>query len=159
SRNVMPGGAALQRVLRAVVFAFEGPGGPRKIIQMRADQGADCARRLGFSRETSSAILHLDERWDGRGFPAGLRGEEISLGGRIASLAQTIEIFFASGGPESARNVVGERRGTWFDPSLVDVFLTFARDSDFWNRFAAADPRTELSRCEFEDREARADEP
>jgi HD-GYP domain-containing protein (c-di-GMP phosphodiesterase class II) len=88
----------------------------------------------------------LDERWDGRGYSEGLKGDEISLLGRIAGLAQAIEISFASGGPAAAAHLASERRGTWFDPSLVDAFLACSGDGTFWSRVASADPRAELNR-------------
>jgi HD-GYP domain-containing protein (c-di-GMP phosphodiesterase class II) len=146
--NVMPDGAPLQRVLRAVVIALEGAGGPRKFIRMRSEQGVDFARRLGFSEATATPIGQVDERWDGRGQPEGLKGEEISLFGRIAGLAQAIEMAFTDGGTAAAIQVARERRGTWFDPSLVDAFLAMSGDSDFWDRVGSSDLRTEFGRFE-----------
>lgn len=157
-RNVMPAGAPLQRVLHAVVFALEGAGGPRKIIATRSASGAELARRLGFSEATATAIRHLNERWDGRGYSEGLQGDEISLLGRIAGLAEAMEISFAIGGPAAAANFARERRGTWFDPSLVDAFLAFSREGSFWSRVACADPRAELARLVADADSAVADE-
>ena len=71
-------------------------------MQARCDRGAEIARLLGFEAPTAEAIRALDEHWDGRGQPRGLRGEEIPLLGRILCLAQTTEIFHADGGLEAA---------------------------------------------------------
>jgi HD-GYP domain-containing protein (c-di-GMP phosphodiesterase class II) len=146
-RTVMPEGAPLQRVLHAAVFALEGSGGPKKISQMRCEAGAEFARRLGFS-EGTAAILHLDERWDGRGYPWGLKGDEISLFGRIASLAQTIDAFLRIGGPEAAVKVAQERRGSWFDPSLVDAFSSLSGKAELWTRVTGSDPWAEVVQIE-----------
>jgi putative nucleotidyltransferase with HDIG domain len=158
SRNVMPDGAPLQRILRAVVFALEGPGGPRKLIQTRREHGSDLTRRLGLSEATAVAIGQVDERWDGRGHPAGLKEEEISLYGRLASLAQAIECAFAAGGIAAAVHVARDRRGTWYDPTLVDALLATSGDNDFWGRVAGPDPHTELARLKPEHQVLQGDE-
>jgi HD-GYP domain-containing protein (c-di-GMP phosphodiesterase class II) len=85
---------------------------------------------LYLSEGTAAAIRSLDEHWDGRGQPEGLRGEEIPLLARILCIAQTLEIFHAHGGVRAARSVVRQRRGRWFDPALVDAAL--AIDRRFW---------------------------
>jgi len=158
SRNVMPDGAPLQRALRSVVLALEGPRGPGKLVEVRCERGADLVRRLGFSEATATAIRHLDEHWDGRGHPQGLKREEISLLGRIACLAQTIDVFCGTGGPAAAIEVARERRGAWFDPALVDAFLSFSGDSSFWNRVGSSNLRVEIDELEPEGRVWTADE-
>ena len=52
---------------------------------------------------------------------ASTRGEEISLLARMACLAQTMEVFWQQGGAAAACDVARARRGTWFDPALVDA--------------------------------------
>jgi len=148
NRNVMPDGTAMQRALRAVVFALEGPKGPNKIVQVRCERGAAIARKLGLPEATATAILHLDEHWDGKGHPHGLPGEEISLLGRIACLAQTIDVFFCTGGPQAAWQTASDRRGTWFDPNLVDAFGAFADDTAFWSRAGSENPRAFIADLE-----------
>ena len=71
--------------------------------------------------------------------PDGLRGEEIPLAARILCLAQTVEVFHAAGGLEAARRVAKRRRGRWFDPGLVDAFLRFCGDRDFWGALESPD--------------------
>jgi putative nucleotidyltransferase with HDIG domain len=111
----------------------------RKFMEARCDRGAEIARMLFLSEQTAGAIRSLDEHWDGRGMPDGLRGEEIPLAARILCLAQTVEVFHASGGLKAARDVARRRRGRWFDPSLVDAFLRFCGDRDFWAALESPD--------------------
>ena len=59
----------------------------------------------------------------GAGSPTGCAGEEIPLLARILCLAQTVEIFHASGGVKAARAVARSAAGRWFDPALVDALL------------------------------------
>lgn len=104
----------------------------RKFMEARCDRGAEIARMLFLSETTAGAIRSLDEHWDGRGMPDGLRGEDIPMAARILCLAQTVEVFHSAGGLKAARRMARKRSGRWFDPLLVDAFLRFCHDRDFW---------------------------
>jgi putative nucleotidyltransferase with HDIG domain len=75
----------------------------------------------------------------GRGLPDGLRGEEIPPAARILCLAQTVEVFHASGGVAAARAVARRRSGRWFDPQLVKAFERICADRRFWSALEAPD--------------------
>jgi len=137
-RIAAPGGGLRRRV--AVLRGIRDAGDVRRsFTQARCDRGAEIARMLFLSEGTASAIRSLDEHWDGRGMPDGLRGEEIPLAARIACLAQTVEVFHARGGVKVALAMARRRRGSWFDPSLVDAFLRVCADRGFWAQLAAPD--------------------
>ncbi|MGQ0637360.1 MAG: HD domain-containing phosphohydrolase [Planctomycetaceae bacterium] len=127
-------------VLHSMIVALEGPGAANKLVQLRARRGAELARQIGFSDGVTTATPHLDEHWDGRGRPGGLRGAEIALAARIACLAQATVAAFSQAGPEFAAELVRDRRGRWFDPELSDILLSLARRDDFWTAVAAPDP-------------------
>src|SRR5215218_5376 len=103
-RTVAPGGSVRDRVAHLKGIKDEGAV-TRKFMEARCDRGAEIARMLYLSEDTAVAIRSLDEHWDGRGMPDGLRGEEIPLLARILCLAQTAEIFHAEGGVKAARAV------------------------------------------------------
>lgn len=69
------------------------------------------------------------ERWDGRGYLQGLRGEEIPLAGRITAIADTFDalvsrrVYKPPVALDHALDVIEQGRGTQFDPELVDLFL------------------------------------
>jgi HD-GYP domain-containing protein (c-di-GMP phosphodiesterase class II) len=130
-RTVAPGGAVRGRLERLLAIRAEGEV-TRTLMQARCDRGAEIAYLLGFEAPTAEAIRALDEHWDGRGQPCGLRGTEIPLLGRILCLAQTTEIFHAAGGVRAAWNVAKRRSGGWFDPDLVAAFGAFRGDVTFW---------------------------
>ena len=90
------------------------------------------ARNVGLDEATAEAIAALDEHWDGRGYPAGLAGEQIPLLGRILCLAQTAEVFWQLGGAAAACQVARARRGAWFDPMLANALCSFEHDELFW---------------------------
>jgi putative nucleotidyltransferase with HDIG domain len=116
----------------------------QELIAARCERGADIARRLGFPDETVGAIHSLDEHWNGNGYPGGKRGDEIPLFSRILNIAQTAEVFLGRGGPESALNVLRERRGRWFDPALVDTVLGWRNDRRWWSTVVAPDVESEV---------------
>lgn len=76
-----------------------------------------------------NSILHHHERWDGRGYPDGLKGEEIPVEARILAIADTFEAM-SSARPYrpafSRQEVIEELRrcaGSQFDPNLVELFM------------------------------------
>ncbi len=76
-----------------------------------------------------SSILHHHERWDGKGYPEGLKGEEIPLEARILAIADSFEAMTSARPHRPAlphEEVVKEFRqgaGIQFDPKLVEVFI------------------------------------
>ena len=150
-RNARPEASPFARVLRAATIGVTERGVGREMTQARCDRGAGIASRLGFTAATQEAIRSLDEHWDGRGMPLGLRGHQIPLLGRIVGLAQTVEVFASTFSVEAAMAVALERRGTWFDPLLVDVLRSFRRDRLFWAEVLGSNPRVYLSALEPEE--------
>ena len=85
-----------------------------------------------FLRPGLPAVLHHQEHWDGTGYPAGLRGDEISLQGRIVAVVDCYDAIvtarpYRGAAPEG--DALAEIRacaGTQFDPAVVDAFLRAA---------------------------------
>jgi HD domain len=75
---------------------------------------------LGLGAGVQEALAHVFERWDGKGSPEGLRGEDVALAARIVQLAGVVERHRREGGIDAAVEVARRRRGTQFDPALVD---------------------------------------
>ena len=157
-RMCAPGGSVVERLLRMAAMVRSGPEGARRISQIRCERGAEIARMLRLPEATARAILELDEHWDGRGAPRGLKGHEISRLARICCLAQTVEVFFTAQGLTAALDVAVERSGRWFDPDLVAALLALKGDEAFWSRLSSHDLPTELGRWEPEDSVLLADE-
>lgn len=86
--------------------------------------------QAGALRDAADIVLHHHERFDGRGYPHGLSGEEIPIGARIVAVIDAYEAM-TSGRPYrpaiSHDEAVAELRrqsGTQFDPGVVDAFAT-----------------------------------
>ena len=86
------------------------------------------AGRLGLTAEVCDPLRQVFTRWDARGVPDGVGGEDIARSVRLFHLADTVEVFHRAGGAEAAVEVARARRGTRFDPELVDLFCGAAHD-------------------------------
>ena len=79
--------------------------------------------------EWADTALHHHERWDGTGYPQGLEGAEISLGGRVVAVADSYEVMTAARAYKRPSSAVAAREelvrcaGTQFDPAVVRAFL------------------------------------
>ncbi|HZR24508.1 MAG TPA: HD domain-containing phosphohydrolase [Vicinamibacterales bacterium] len=128
-----PEGKLFERLRRLAVLAAKGPASRRTLFEVRCDRGAEIARTLGFSKATAEAIRSMDEHWDGGGYPDGTKRHDIPILARIIGLAQVAEIFASEEGPDKAATVAKQRRGSWFDPDLVDLFLDLSKDQSMWD--------------------------
>jgi HD-GYP domain-containing protein (c-di-GMP phosphodiesterase class II) len=100
-------------------------------IQNHPRQGASLLEPFSFLRDASTIVAHHHERWDGAGYPYGIRGPFVPLGARILSIADAFDAIRVPGVSNlSARNAIALRilrvaSGTQFDPELVDVLSLF----------------------------------
>jgi HD-GYP domain-containing protein (c-di-GMP phosphodiesterase class II) len=80
------------------------------------------AGRLGLSPGVSAGLVHVYERWDGRGVPDGAAGEDLSLAARVTHIADQVEIAHRAGGTTAATAIALRRAGGHFDPALAGAF-------------------------------------
>jgi HD-GYP domain-containing protein (c-di-GMP phosphodiesterase class II) len=156
--HAAPNGSLLEKAKQILILLRAGDKGARHLVETRCERGANIVRMLDFPEDSSQAILALDEHWDGRGQPLGLKGEEIPLSGRILGLAQTAEVFFCTAGVAGVYEMALRRRGTWFDPDLVDALCSFRDDAAFWNGLAADDVQEHVTRLAPDEQRLRLDD-
>lgn len=156
ARNVSPDGAIWTKARHIVTLGAQGQRAARQLVRLRCERGAGIARLLEFGDATANAIRALDEHWDGGGHPNGLRGEEAPLLARICGLAQTVEVFYSTFGSDRAEAIARDRRGSWFEPRLVDVLLAEARGGRLWPALSSAGLETAVAALEPPDRVLRA---
>jgi putative nucleotidyltransferase with HDIG domain len=95
--------------------------------------GAQMVSHFSLFRKGQSLILHHHERFDGRGYPAGLAGQDIPLGARIMTVADSYEAMTAERVYKKALTVeqataeLRRERGHQFDPEVVDAMLAILR--------------------------------
>ena len=102
-------------------------------IQNHPRLGASLLEPFFFLREAAVLIAHHHERWDGSGYPYGIRGRFIPLGSRILSIADAFDaIRIPEVSNRVVRNAVALRiiqvaSGTQFDPELVEALCLFQK--------------------------------
>ena len=99
------------------------------IMQEHCYKGYQIVKKIPFLADACDIIYSHQERYDGTGYPRGLKGKEIPLGARIFSVADTLDAItvdrpYRPKQPfEAARDEIKRWAGRQFDPDVVDVFL------------------------------------
>jgi HD-GYP domain-containing protein (c-di-GMP phosphodiesterase class II) len=99
------------------------------LVQCHPRRGADLLEPITFLRTPAVLIAHHHERWDGAGYPYGLRGPFIPLGSRILAVADTFDALTSdqppsrAADPDSAIGVLKVLAGSQLDPTLVELFV------------------------------------
>ncbi|HTJ88457.1 MAG TPA: HD domain-containing phosphohydrolase [Terriglobales bacterium] len=104
---------------------------PEEVAIMREHcyRGYQILRRIPFLTEASEIVYAHQEKFDGTGYPRGLKGEQIPLGARIFSVADTLDAmtsnrpYRAAQPLSAARAEIDKWSGRQFDPQVVKVFL------------------------------------
>jgi HD-GYP domain-containing protein (c-di-GMP phosphodiesterase class II) len=119
----------------------------RDIFGSVCDAGALLARRLGLGAVVRDSLAQVFERWDGKGAPLGLAGDDITVPARVSDLATQALLCHQVSGPDAARGMVQRRAGGWFDPAVVETFrrcgpelLTEIDANDPWASVLEAEP-------------------
>ena len=88
----------------------------------------------GFLQMAADIARYHHERFDGTGYPAGLKGQEIPLAARIVALADvydaltSVRVYKSAYDPEVAQLMIEQQSGKHFDPAVVDAFRARARE-------------------------------
>jgi HD-GYP domain-containing protein (c-di-GMP phosphodiesterase class II)/DNA-binding CsgD family transcriptional regulator len=113
-------GLVLGRLARSATVGQE-------LAASHCEVAANVARRLALSPSVQQALGQMFERWDGKGGPRRLRGEDLARPVRCIHVAHAAVLFGQVGGLAAALDVVRRRAGAALDPSLADVFLRHGR--------------------------------
>jgi signal transduction histidine kinase len=104
-------------------------------IQRHPERGAELIRPLEFVEAVSNIILYHHERYDGTGYPMGLKGEEIPVGARILAVIDAFQSM-TIGRPYRTRKTVEEavdeivkNVGTQFDREVVEAFMAVLKET------------------------------
>ena len=102
----------------------------RRAIHTHPTRGAEVLAPIAhFHPQLADAVLSHHERWDGRGYPRGLRRERIPLAARIIALADTFDAithnrrYHQGRTAREAAKIILQGRATQFDPALVDLMM------------------------------------
>ncbi|MCL6515319.1 HD-GYP domain-containing protein [Alicyclobacillus sp.] len=116
----------------------------RSVIEQHPITGYELCRYIGFMPDELAVIRHHHERWDGTGYPDGLRGEEIPLLARILAVADVYDALTSSRAyraawpRERALEVIREGAGSQFDPACAHAWLVLCGEGSLAQGEAAA---------------------
>jgi len=113
-----------------------GPLSPEEwqVMRRHIDHGVEILRGIDFLQEAIPVVTEHHEKWDGSGYPLGLKGEQISLGARIFAVADAVDAVtsarpYRAGRPfEAAVEELAAGVGAHFDPQVVAAFLAVPLD-------------------------------
>ncbi|MBX7113780.1 MAG: HD domain-containing protein [Myxococcaceae bacterium] len=139
--------------VRDSILLKPGPLTPEEWVEMRLhpDIGFRMLANIPYLSEASKIVHQHQERWDGKGYPLGLKGTDIVIGARVFSIVDALDAI-TSDRPyrrgqtvEIARSEIARCVGTQFDPELVAAFL--AQPDSVWHGV-----RAHVERLEEEDK-------
>ena len=101
----------------------------RRIINQHPVLGAELLRPIRALKDICQILENHHERWDGTGYPRGLKGEDIPLSARIVSIVDSYHAMISDRPyrpamtPDQAMEALRGGAGSQWDPFLVDIFL------------------------------------
>jgi putative two-component system response regulator len=99
------------------------------IIKQHCYSGGQICKRVGFLMDAYPIVYHHHERWDGKGYPDGIKGETIPLGARIVAVvdafdAMTTDRPYRDALPhEAAMAILRDGAGKQWDPNVMNVLM------------------------------------
>jgi response regulator RpfG family c-di-GMP phosphodiesterase len=112
-----------------------------KIIKKHPVIGSNIIGHLGMWTDEQDIIRHHHERFDGKGYPDNLKGEDIPFLARILSVADVYDALTTDRSyrqkmsDDDAAEIIKENSGSQFDPTIVDVFLDLHCKGEIKNSF------------------------
>jgi HD-GYP domain-containing protein (c-di-GMP phosphodiesterase class II) len=148
ARHLGHGSSRLRRLGMIGKFVASAGRSVQREMESHCQSTSELAGRLDLGDGVTAPLVQAFERWDGRGVPGRAREQELAVAIRVVHLADAIEAFHFSGGVEAAVEVAQSRRGTQFDPELVDRFcarpdaiLDGIGSFQAWDQVIDLDPR------------------
>ena len=127
-RHVGIGSPPLSRLRLATNLIVTGGKAVEQGLMSHCLTTVSMAERLGLGETVCDPLQQVFTRWDAKGVPDGIGGEQIAPLIRLFHLADAIEVHHRADGRGAAVKVARSRRGKQFDPTLVDTFCAAAGD-------------------------------
>ncbi|HEX8087321.1 MAG TPA: diguanylate cyclase, partial [Blastocatellia bacterium] len=143
-----------------------GPLTPAEFDKMKVHTivGAEILERVGFPYPVVPVVRHHHERWDGRGYPDGLRGDEIPITARILMVSDCFDAvredrqYRKAMTREEAIALLKDGSGTFFDPTVISTFLDHLHEFESEIRQQQVEPQmTETRKRKDDGRDAKPD--
>jgi len=127
-RHVGAGNPPLRRARLAAGLLATGGKAVERGLMSHCLTTARLAERLELGEPVCRPLQQVFARFDGKGVPGDLGGNEIDLTMRLFHLADTVEVHHRTAGADAAVEVARAKRGSHLDPTVVDAFCAVAHD-------------------------------
>ena len=122
------------------------------VMKTHVDHGMELTDRASWLKDAQPVVGGHHEKYDGAGYPAGLKGEEIPLTARIFAITDVFDAL-TSRRPykdplsyDETMQILNDGRGSHFDPALLDTFSEISRD--LYDTYSGADDQKSKNRLE-----------
>ena len=146
-------GSPPTRAIRAAARLPRAVGGHRSHVTALCEVAQMLTDRLSLPSSVGDLFVHLTERWDGKGEPGRVKGEEVPLSLRIMQVARDATFQCLLGGDEYAAEVVRKRAGNAFDPEIAALLAGEAKQllaidpASAWDETLACEPAPSALSC------------
>jgi HD-GYP domain-containing protein (c-di-GMP phosphodiesterase class II) len=137
---------APRRVGRVAAMLAD-PGGASRSLAAHCEAAQRLSSRVGMSPGVVAALERAYERWDGKGLPAGVAGDEVPGPIRVVVVARDVDLWVRLVGLDDAAEVIRRRAGRAYDPAVAAAFLEGPRAllaaadvADTWAAVLDAEP-------------------
>jgi HD-GYP domain-containing protein (c-di-GMP phosphodiesterase class II) len=111
------------------------------VIRVHSEIGANILKSVGSFKDLVPSVFHHHERFDGKGYPHGIQGEDIPLNARIIAIADSFDAVtsdrpYRKAFPrETVLAELEQNKGVQFDPHITNIFIEILKDfSHYFNR-------------------------
>jgi HD-GYP domain-containing protein (c-di-GMP phosphodiesterase class II) len=126
--HVGAGSPALRRIRLGANLALTGGKAVQRGLMSHCLTTSRMAERFDLGEDVCVPLHQVFARWDGKGVPGDVGGDQIALPMRLFHLADTVEVHHRARGVDAAVEVARAKRGKHFDPAVVDQFCALAGD-------------------------------
>ena len=133
--------ASGRNVRRFTAVLAAGPKGAAKGLRAHCEVAERLAAMLSLPASVQRALWFTFERFDGKGFPRGIGGEEIPLPARVMHVARDLHVLAVRGDPAAAEGAIADRAGGAYDPGVAAVaggVLAALPEESVWDTVAQA---------------------
>lgn len=140
-------GAPLPRRLLTFARMVADSSGEERLLEAHCEVAARLATEMSLPESVVYALSVAYARWDGRGVPRGVAGEQIPTSVRVAIVARDVELWARETSGEATAQVLTRRRGHAYDPEVVDAALAIgcealrSSDDDLWDVVLDLEPQ------------------
>ncbi|NNH68976.1 HD domain-containing protein [Nocardia uniformis] len=148
--SLVAAGHPIPQRLLALARALTDPRGKEQLLDAHCEVAARLSTEMGLPAGVADALEVAYARWDGRGVPTGIGGQDIPVSVRVSIVARDAELWVREAGVDTARRVLRERRGRAYDPDVVDAALGIGLETlchyedDLWDATLDLEPSPRL---------------